>query len=310
MKVLVTGASGLIGRAATRELLRRGHAVHTLHRGPALPGQEDAHLAADVRSAEARRAAAEAEAIVHLAGLSDVDESFRMPFEYNQVNAEGTLNLLEGARQGGARLVFASTQRLYRLSPLPIAEDAPLEPGSPYAYSKLAAETYCLEYARLLGVHVVIQRYFSVYGPGMRPKGSSGVVAIFLERARAGLPLVVHDRRMQRDFTHSHDVARGIALALEQPCPSGAVYNVATGVGTRLLDLAVLARKLVGSASPVVDADGRALWPEPPLPDDGATPALHLVADLTRARRELGYEPRISLREGLAACLAEDPARG
>jgi UDP-glucose 4-epimerase len=256
-----------------------------------------------VRSEEAQDAAARAEVVVHLAALGDVDESFRIPLEYNRVNAEGTLNLLEGVRWGGGRMVFASTQRLYRLAPEPIREDGSLEPTNPYGYSKLAAETYCQEYARTLGTRVAVLRFFSVYGPGMEPKGSSGVVAIFLARARAGQPLIVHDRHMRRDFTHAGDVARGIGLAVESAWSPGATYNIATGLGTRLVDLALLARDLTGSDSPVVDDEGNSLVGLSVDPSvDRVWP--HLVADCSRARRELGYEPRISLLEGLQACLS------
>ncbi|MBI4491302.1 MAG: NAD-dependent epimerase/dehydratase family protein [Chloroflexi bacterium] len=297
MNVLVTGASGLIGRSTVQALLRRGHHLTTLYRGAALEGLEAAHVAADVRAPAARAAARQAEAIVHLAGLGDVDSSFQHPLEYNEVNAGGTLNLLEGVREGGGLLVLASTQRLYRLSPRPIPEDGALEPQSPYAYSKLVAESYCQQYAHLFGVRALVLRFFSVYGPGQQGRGSSGVVAIFLERALAGLPLAVHSH-MRRDFTHVHDVARGIALALERPWSPGAVYNVATGVGTSLLELAELVRELAG-AEVSIEA-----------PPAGGQDGPHLVADCTRARRDLGYEPGLTLREGLRSWLHWRRERG
>lgn len=291
MRVLLTGASGFIGRATARALRQRDHQIVTLHRGPAVTDLVDEHLAADVRSPLAREAASRAEAIVHLAGLGDVDESFRQPLEYNEVNAGGTLNLLEGARDGGGRFILASTQRIYRLSRRPIPEEGPLAPRSPYAYSKLIAESYCQQYAAVLGVSTLTLRFFSVYGPGQHGQGSSGVVAIFLERALAGLPLVVH-RAMRRDFTHVNDIARGIALALDRPWPPGSVYNMATGVGTSLLDLARLVRELTASGSSI---EG----PTEVVPIGGEEDG-DLVADCTRVRTELGYEARITLAEGLA----------
>lgn len=312
MRVLVTGASGLIGRSTVQELRRRGHQITTLHRGPGMPGLEKTHVATDVRQPAAREAARQAEAIVHLAALGNVEESLRIPLEYNDVNASGTLNLLEGAREGGALFLFASTQRIYQLSSRPIAEDGPLNPTSPYAYSKIVAETYCRQYASLLGVRTAVLRFFSVYGPGQQGRGTSGVVAIFLERALAGLPLVVHGHR-RRDLTHVDDVARGIALALEHPWNPGSAYNIATGVGTSLLELAELVRGITGSASPIEEFYTSDTF-QPGHSSIGPTPAASpltaeaqaeedLVADCTRAKRDLGYASSISVREGVLSWL-------
>nr|MBA2450008.1 NAD(P)-dependent oxidoreductase [Chloroflexota bacterium] len=171
MRVLVTGASGFIGRHVSAELHTAGHRITTLHRGGpiSLPSAGTAaapnleHTRADVLSEEARAAVQAADAIVHLAGRGDVQASFREPFEYNRLNALGTLNVLEAARASGAHVVLASTQRVYRPTSGSICEEAPLEPADPYAHSKLIAEHWCRMYAELLGVPTTVVRLFSVY---------------------------------------------------------------------------------------------------------------------------------------------------
>ena len=295
MRVLVTGASGFIGRHVVAELVGTGHDVATLHRGVALEGVP--HTAGDVLAESVRALIGSAGAIVHLAGQGDIQDSFRRPFEYNRLNALGTLNVLEGARGAGSHVVLASTQRVYQPATGPLHEDAPLQPADPYAVSKRVAEHWCEMYAAQLGLPTTVVRLFSVYGPGQVGQGTSGVVSIFLERARRGEPLVVHARQ-RRDLTYVGDVARGIRLALESR-PSGErprVYNLATGVGTTLEELARLVVRVVGSTSSIVPPTADA--------DEGDR-----VADVSLARAALGYAPGVDLEEGLRRMAAWQAAR-
>jgi UDP-glucose 4-epimerase len=294
MRILVTGASGFIGRHVVSELLSAGHDVIALSRRPLDPADaSDApgtlrNLHADTLSDETRRAAGEAEAIVHLAGRGDVQASLREPLEYNRLNAMGTLNVLEGARAGGGHVVLASTQRVYRPADGPIHEDVPLGPVDPYAVSKHVAEQWCAMYADQLGVPTTVVRMFSVYGPGQVGQGNSGVVSIFLERAMRGEPLVVHADQ-QRDLTWVGDVARGIRLAVETPPGGerrGRVYNLATGVGTTLFELALRVREVTSSTSPVVPPGQRSAEGD-------------RVADVGRIQRELGFRPTVTVIDGL-----------
>ena len=258
MRILVTGGSGFIGRHVVAELAGAGHQVTTLHRGEPVAGTAD-HVRADVLSDRARQAASDAEAVVHLAGRGDVRASYREPLAYGLLNAHGTLNVLEGARQSRAHVILASTQRIYQPTDQPIREDAPLAPTDPYAHSKLAAEQWCRMYAEQLATPTTVVRLFSVYGSGQVGQGTSGVVSIFLERARRGEPLTVHAEQ-QRDLTWVGDVARGIRLAVESPPAPGQparVYNLATGVGTTLYELAQQVCGVLGSSSEIVPPSSR-----------------------------------------------------
>jgi UDP-glucose 4-epimerase len=289
VRVLVTGGTGFIGTHVVRLLQERGHQPLTLSRRAAgLPGVE--HYGLDAGSDEAIEVASRAEGIVHLAGLSNASASREDPLLYSRVNALGTLAMLEGARRGGARLVFASSQRVYRPSPLPIPESGAVKPQDPYGYSKRCGEEWLEMYARFYGVHGVVLRFFSVYGPGLVVEGgSSGVAGIFAGRALRGQPIVAHTNQL-RDMTYVSDVAGGIARALEGPAPPGSCYNVATGTGTSMEDLARTVCEVTGSRSPILVEESHSYG--------------YLVADISLARAELGYAPRVGLREGLERYIA------
>ena len=271
MKVLLTGATGFIGRHAYRALDKAGHEVIRLARSGADLNTDVRHLSPD--------SAPRVDAIVHLAGLADAGAGHADPYQFMSSNAVGTMRVLEIARKQRCRTIIASSMRVYRPSNRPLVEgDSPTEPKDVYGVSKLT----------------------SVYGPGQLPRASgSGVVSIFAHFALAGQPLVVYFRQA-RDFVHVDDVSRSIVAALESARGGLRIYNIATGVSTNIETLAQIVA-LTADDTPTVDLSmaGR--------------PGDSYVADVTRAKDELGYAARIELRQGVRSYLEwlnEEDANG
>jgi len=284
--ILVTGASGLIGRHAVEHLRARGYSIRTFQR-TAPPDPTVEHVPGDVRTDTAALCAAAkgCAAVVHLAGRGDVAESRRDPIGYANLNATGALHALEAAHAAGAAFVLASSQRVYPLQPEPCHEDDDLEPDSPYGYAKWVAELWARMYSEHFGTPTTVLRFFSVFGPGQQVNGGSGVVTIFARAALKDEPLTIQSAG-RRDFTDVHDAARAIGLAVERTGSGHRVYNIATGIGTTFRALAEQVVEATGSTSTIEER-----MTEPPGRD--------LVADIERAQTELGYEPCVELRAGL-----------
>ena len=302
MHVAVTGGTGFIGRYVVAALAAAGHTVTVIARHAVeVPGAARV-VPGDVAAREIATALAGAEAIVHLAALADASLSLADPVGYMAVNAVGTLNVLEAARLCGAGVVFASSQRVYTPWHGPLREEGPTEPTTVYGWSKLAAEGWATMYHRLYGVPTIALRAFTVYGPGQRAGGgASGVLPIFAERTLRGEPLAVHQRHL-RDFVAATDAAAAFVRAVERlgdPQVRGRAYNVGSGVGTALDDLARLiqARSGVADPPPIVVRD-RASPERPPERTE------EVYADLGRVRDELGWSPTVPLAEGLDEYLA------
>ena len=287
MRLLVTGATGFIGSHLVRKLVHDGHEVIPLSRLSAAPAGALQHVQYDLGASEPFPDIGHVDVILHLAGASSVLEAEEDPARVARVNVQGTLSALLFAQRTSASFVLASSQRVYqqRLAPLP--EEAPKVLTDLYGYTKLAAELYTEMAARVFGVPSAIVRPFSVYGPGqLISRGTSGVVSILAQRALAGAPMVVMSRH-PKDFVEVSDVVEGFLRAIDAcRCPPPA-YNIATGVPTTVLELAKLLRKVTASDSPIVE-------------DYSKDEPGGLVASIERARRELGYEPRVGLAKGLS----------
>jgi UDP-glucose 4-epimerase len=293
MRVAVTGGTGFIGRHVVAALAAAGHEVAVVARHPVPVAGAARVVQGDVADRAIAAALAGAEAIVHLAALSDASQSLADPVGYTTINALGTLNVLEAARLNGAGVVFASSQRVYEPWHGPLHEDAPKVPTTVYGWSKLAAEGWATMYSRIYNVPTITLRGFTVYGPGQRARGgASGVLAIFAERTLRGQEMTIHQRHL-RDFVWVGDTAAAFLRAVERladPQLRGRAYNIGCGVGTALDDLARLVQAHSGVADP------------PPItlraPSE-QEPREEVFATLDRVRDELGWSPTVALGDGL-----------
>ncbi|MDA4117654.1 MAG: NAD-dependent epimerase/dehydratase family protein [Thaumarchaeota archaeon] len=221
--------------------------------------------------------------------------SFKDPLTDLAVNTGNTIRILEYARKSGVRVVHASSGSVYG-NPvrIPIDEDHPLNPISPYAASKLSAEHYCILYHGVYGVDVCMLRYFNVYGPRQNVSEDYGVIPIFVHRALNNAPLTIFgDGRQTRDFLHVEDVVRANLLAYTAPRMGGQILNVGGGgKEVSILELSEMVMSLCGVKVPVVFAS--------PKPGDIS----RLAGDSSRAGRLIGYSATVSLADGLERYVA------
>ena len=302
MRALVTGGAGFIGSHLVDVLLARGDEVVVLDNlatgrlDNVAPGA--GFVAGDVADpAAVARAAAGCEIVYHQAALGSVPRSVDDPLASDRANVAGTLTVLTGARAAGVRrVVMASSSSVYggaRQRPTP--ESAPLVPRSPYAASKVAAEHYGRVFWELHGLEVVALRYFNVFGPRQRPESEyAAVIPRFVTAALAGERPHVHgDGRQSRDFTYVADVVQANLCAAAAPTDgcAGRAFNVGRGEPVSLLEvLDALAAHVEGPLRPTFG---------PRRPGDVG----HSHADISAARRQLGYEPAVPFSEGLARTL-------
>jgi UDP-glucose 4-epimerase len=304
MRALVTGGAGFIGSHIAHRLLEAGHEVVVLDNFFSGKRENVAPIAKDIRVVEGdvrdlatvEACAAGCEVVFHEAAIVSVPYSVEHPQESHDVNIQGTLNVLQAARKASARrVVFASSAAIYGEEPtLPKTESMRPEPISPYGVEKITGEHYLATWSKLFGLETVALRYFNVFGPRQDPKSPySGVISIFVDRILGGRPITFFgDGSQSRDFVYVANVALANILAATRPGVSGRVFNVGCGKSTTLLQLATMIEKATGATVARSFADPRT----GDIKDS--------LADISRARKDLAYEPAVDVEEGLSRLVA------
>jgi nucleoside-diphosphate-sugar epimerase len=299
---LVTGGAGFIGSHLAEELVRRGHSVRvadSLITGKRsnldhIPDIE--FLEGDLADLSfAQRAVDGVTYVLHQAAIPSVPRSVADPITSNRANVDATLNVLVAARDARVRrLVFAGSSSAYGNTPtLPKREDMPGNPLSPYALQKVVGEQYLQMFTRLYGLETVSIRYFNVFGPRQDPGSPySGVISVFATALLENRsPTIYGDGEQTRDFTYVANVVDGVLKACSAPNASGEVINVATGGRISLNELFRSMRALAGGSV------------EPTYAETRAGDVRDSQADISKARRILGYEPIVTFEEGLKRTL-------
>jgi UDP-glucose 4-epimerase len=304
---LVTGGAGFIGSHVVERLLKDGHRVRILDNFSSgrrenldvAKGAGDTLevIEGDLRDlAAVERAVRGVDVIYHQAAMRSVPRSIDDPLGANDNNVNGTLHVLEAARRHGVkRVVYASSSSVYGDNPeLPKREDQAVSPISPYAVSKAAGEQYARVWTKLYGVETVGLRYFNVFGPRQDPKSEyAAVLPRFILWGLRGEPLEVHgDGTQSRDFTYIDNVVEANILAGQAPDASGEAFNVGCGERTSLLDVIAMLEAIVGRTLERRHTPGRG----------GDVP--HTMADVSKAKRLMGYTPLVGFAEGFRRTVA------
>jgi UDP-glucose 4-epimerase len=292
-RVLVTGGAGFIGSALVRLLAERGFAIRVydnLSTGSAehLEGTGAELVEGDVRDLEALEEATRGcEIVFHLAAGTGVIPSIEDPLADFDLNARGTLTVLWAAQRAGAsRLVFSSSNAPLGAGAYPASEDKPTAPLAPYGASKAAGEAYCSAFFGAYGLEAVAVRFSNAYGPRSAHKGN--VIPVFLRRLLEGEELVVYgDGSQTRDFVFVTDLAEGLLSAAETQAIGGEVFQLASGVETSVNGLISLLGEVAGTTPRVRR--------QPSRPGE----ILRNYSLIDKARERLGYEPAVSLADGL-----------
>ncbi|MHB1999343.1 MAG: SDR family oxidoreductase [Solirubrobacteraceae bacterium] len=304
-RTLVTGGGGFIGSHLVRRLASLGHQVRILdnfstgHRSNLNGLARDVEIVeGDIQSYErASHAARGCDLVFHQAALPSVPRSVQDPLTSTASNVIGTINVLLAARDAGVgRVVYASSSSVYGANPaLPKQEEMATLPISPYAVAKLAGEGYCRAFGEVYGLETVAIRYFNVFGPRQDPRSQyAAVIPNFISALLCGeRPTIYGDGEQSRDFTYVDNVVDANLLAAEAAAVAGRVYNIACGERVSLNELHRQLAELLGS-------DLAPIYGDPRMGD-----VRHSLADISMARRELGYEPSVSLREGLERTIGD-----
>jgi UDP-glucose 4-epimerase len=275
-KAVVTGGKGFVGKHLVEALQKHGWQVIVFDK----PKYDVRDMKSLVRIFKG------VDCVFHLAALVSVEESFSQPVLYHEVNALGTLKVLEAMRIAAprARLILASSASVYgEQKKLPITEEAIVNPSSPYALSKLMAERYCKTWSDLYGLKVVIIRPFNIYGPGMSEEGSyASAIGKFLKMRSEGNPLIMFgDGEQTRDYVHVRDVVEAyMRAATVGGLENAETYNVSSGKNVTMNSIA----QMIGGSREY----------KPPRQE-----IRHSHGSIKRAKRLLKWRPKISLKDGI-----------
>lgn len=296
-RILVTGGAGFIGSNIAAALIPENDVIvlDNLSSGLRSNVPDEATLIeGDIRhTADLKQATKNVDIIFHQAALINVEKSVREPELTHDINVTATIKLLECAREESARFIFASSAAVYgHPETVPISEDAQTDPTSPYGLSKFAAEQYVNLYANLYGLSAVSLRYFNVYGSGQMSGNYSAVISVFAEQAAKGESITVEgDGSQTRDFVHVQDIVQANLLAANVEVTGE--FNVGTGGSVSIIELAEIIRDLSGQESEIVYVDER------PGDIDQSR------ADISRSSEKLGFEPTVSLENGLEGLITD-----
>ncbi len=298
MNVLVTGGAGFIGSHIVRTLLERGDNVRVLDNFSTGKRENLAGLDVDVIEADLRDASCLPQAchavdtIFHEAAFVSVPQSMAEPNDCFDVNVTATGLLFDAARKAGVkRVVFATSAAVYGdVEDYPLTEESPLRPLSPYAVSKRVDEIYGQLYTTSFGLEVVALRYFNVYGPRQRPDSQyAAAVPIFIQRLLDNKPITIYgDGGQTRDLIYVGDVVRANLIAAEHPAAPGQIFNICTGIETRVLDLVEHLQELFPSA------------PEPQFAEPRAGDIYRSIGSAHKAADLLHFRAEVGLGEGLS----------
>lgn len=296
-KILVTGGAGFIGSHLVDKLALENEVfvIDNLFSGSLANLERSKHritfISGDIRDkALMQDVVMKVEFVFHLAADVGNVRSIEDPCTNMDVNVRGTLNLLEACLSSNInRFVYSSSAAIFgEAEYLPINEDHPINPESPYAVSKLAAEKYCLAFHKVHGLPITALRYFNVYGPGQESSEYANVIPIFLKRISEGKPLTIFgDGNQTRDFVFVEDVVQANILAATQPQAIGGIFNIATEKQTSVNELANLVMQVTGKEVRIIHDKPRA----GEIKDS--------LANIEKAKKTLGFNPEITLKEGL-----------
>lgn len=301
MKILVTGGAGFIGSALANHLVRLGHRVRVLDDlsagDPSVLDASVSFTRGDVRDIpKLWTLLRDVECVFHLAARVSVSESILYPVEYNEVNVGGTVSLMTAARDAGVRrVVLASSGTVYGdQEEQPVKETAVVRPPNPYAVTKIASEYYLSALGALYDIEVLMLRIFNAYGPGQAvPPSHPPVITHFVSQALSGsTPIIFGSSKQTRDFIYITDVVDALTTAGLTKNTDRLIINIGTGQEISIRDLLKSIETLLGR---------KVLSLHNPTQSGGVS---RLVADTNLARKVLGFEPKVTIDEGLRLMLS------